>query len=272
MNTKILASLLVIAAVGTVAGSSTLAEFSDTEISEDNVFTAGELNLKLDYIASYNGEQYRTSADELEVNDPGDGEPLLTVENEMPEAPAVDGPVTFFQLNDVKPGDHGEVTVSLHNDDNPALIELNLTKTMDDQGADGRECVEPEKVAQQGKCEMKSDGINSGGNPNDRGDLEDHLGVRAWRDDGDNIYEPCIEKEGERVNVDPHFYKKCTDERTDQGNEEGDSNGANVGERLIYPNGNNVNGKGFTSVDHLTSQNWKIDGDFDPSKDRKSVV
>lgn len=54
MNTKILASVMVIALVGAVAGAGTFAYFSDTETSTGNMFTSGTLNLKL----SNDGETY----------------------------------------------------------------------------------------------------------------------------------------------------------------------------------------------------------------------
>jgi predicted ribosomally synthesized peptide with SipW-like signal peptide len=48
MNTKILLSLSVIAAVAAIAIGGTVAYFSDTETSQGNTFSAGTLNLTLD--------------------------------------------------------------------------------------------------------------------------------------------------------------------------------------------------------------------------------
>lgn len=48
MNTKILASVMVIALVGSVAGAGTFAYFSDTETSTGNILRAGNLNLEID--------------------------------------------------------------------------------------------------------------------------------------------------------------------------------------------------------------------------------
>ncbi len=48
MNTKIIVSLVVMAAVAAVAGGATVAYFTDTESSTVNTFAAGTLNLGLD--------------------------------------------------------------------------------------------------------------------------------------------------------------------------------------------------------------------------------
>ena len=48
MSTKIIASLIAIAAVAAVAGGATVAYFSDVETSNANTFSAGTLNLQLD--------------------------------------------------------------------------------------------------------------------------------------------------------------------------------------------------------------------------------
>lgn len=57
---KVLFSLLLIGMVAAVSGAGTLAYFSDTEMSSDNTFTSGEIDLKLsnDNNNYYNGVTY----------------------------------------------------------------------------------------------------------------------------------------------------------------------------------------------------------------------
>ena len=144
MNRRILASLMIIGLVSVGLTGSTMAIFNDSETSIDNEFTAGELDLQIDWNESYNGEHIETQ--EL-TNDPG----------------------AIFDLQDLKPGDHGEATVSLHLEDNPGWIWMNLNQTSNWDNA----CTEPEHKAE-GQCGSK-------------GELGQHLMFTVWADDGDNI-------------------------------------------------------------------------------------
>jgi hypothetical protein len=81
----------------------------------------------------------------------------------------VPGVDKFFNFDDVKPGDVGENTVSIHIDKNPAYVCLDFVNLTD-----------------------KENGVNE---PEGRGDgdplsgeLADGLEFFAWRDDGDNIF------------------------------------------------------------------------------------
>ncbi len=78
----------------------------------------------------------------------------------------------FFKFNDLKPGDIGEDTISLHVDNNNAwaCMNVNLTGT-------------PEYG--QNEPEQKVDPTSG---PND-GELQDNLYFVFWADDGDNVYE-----------------------------------------------------------------------------------
>lgn len=134
---------MVIGLVAAGAGLSTTALFNDTETSADNQFTAGELDLKVDWEESYNGEHVETQ--EL-TNDPG----------------------SIFNFEDLKPGDHGEATVSLHLKDNPGWIWMNLNQTSNWDNA----CTEPERKAE-GPCGSE-------------GELDEELEFTIWSDDGDN--------------------------------------------------------------------------------------
>jgi len=109
MNKKILISLSVIAAVAALAIGGTIAYFSDVETSTGNTFTAGELDL----IVDIDGVPYN----------PLNGRP-------------------FFELDDMKPGDSGEETISLTVEDNPAcgFVDINITTDLDNS------CNEPEET------------------------------------------------------------------------------------------------------------------------------
>lgn len=156
MNTKILASLVVIGLVASTIGMGTLAYFSDTETSTGNTFVAGKLDLKVDSECSYNGvSKSFCKWDMMDI----DGQNKL-----------------FFDFNDVKPGDYGEDTISLHVEDNPACGFIHLVKTSDLDNA----CTEPE-----GKDEMKGTSGSEGCDAD--GELDEKIIFKTWLDlDCDN--------------------------------------------------------------------------------------
>jgi predicted ribosomally synthesized peptide with SipW-like signal peptide len=196
---KVLAGLGTVGLASAGAGLGTAAFFSDTESFTNNSLTAGTLDLKLDYKATYQGGEGRLAA--LQGNYPdaeviGDGVYLL----DQAPSPAdlqewenfvqgddfafcsaaadqylVNGDgVPVFTLDDVKPGDYGEVTISLHICDNPAY--LRLIGEIGENAENGQN--DPE-IAAEGQ---DTDGI---------GELADEIQVRVWYDeDCDNVYEP----------------------------------------------------------------------------------
>lgn len=128
---KLLVSLAVISVVVASAVSGTTAYFSDTETSTDNILRAGSLDLQIDNTSYYNGEPSPTTTWEVAANlDDGQG-------------PAEGGKYLFFDFHDLKPGDHGEDTVSIHIDDNPAWVCVDIDLTMNDDDT----CTEPESAA-----------------------------------------------------------------------------------------------------------------------------
>ncbi len=149
---RILSSLaLVLFVGGALALGSTGAFFSDAETSTGNTFTAGEIDLKIDNSSYYNG-----------VLNPGTTWELvdLTIEK-------------FFNFLDLKPGDYGEDTISLHVDTNDSYLCANVTLTSnDDNGIN-----EPEGV----------DGDTTDGEG--FGELADEVNFIWWADDGDNVLE-----------------------------------------------------------------------------------
>ncbi|MEF8786346.1 MAG: vWA domain-containing protein [Haloarculaceae archaeon] len=197
---KVLAGLGAVGLASAGAGLGTSAYFSDREAFADNTLTAGTLDLKLDYKSTYLGGPGRlddvVSMGYPDAEDLGDGRYLLDqapspadmqewedlVTGEQfdfcsPEADEYlvngDG-IPVFTLEDVKPGDSGEVTISLHICDNPAYLQLvgELTENLENGQTDPEEAAEGEDA----------DGL---------GELADAIEVCVWYDeDCDNVYEP----------------------------------------------------------------------------------
>jgi Ca-activated chloride channel family protein len=182
------------------AGLGTSALFSDSESFLGNSLTAGTLDLKLDYKSTYTGGVGRLDAVQAmgypDAEDLGDGvyllgqapspadmqawEDLVTGEEFefcSPEADEFlvngDG-IPVFTLDDIKPGDSGEVTISIHICDNPGYLQL--SGALFDNLENGQN--DPE-VDAEGE---DTDGI---------GELADAIEVCVWYDeDCDNVYEP----------------------------------------------------------------------------------
>lgn len=110
---KILLSALSVGVVAIIAVFATQAYFSDEEKSVGNVFEAGAIDLKVDYDGYYNKL-------------PGVGEP--DIQWAMTDLTTQ----KFFELRDVKPGDFGEGTVSLHVYNNDAWGCVSIIPTVND--------------------------------------------------------------------------------------------------------------------------------------------
>ncbi|MBI5464996.1 hypothetical protein HY946_00090, partial [Candidatus Gottesmanbacteria bacterium] len=123
----ILKSLVVIGAVAGLTVGATNAFFSDVETSRGNVFTAGGVDLKVDYSCYYN----KPATDGIPNCPWGTGWSETNL-----------GPTNkFFNVGDLKPGDYGEGTVSLHVLNNDAWGRLKIENVTDLEN----ECTEPEK-------------------------------------------------------------------------------------------------------------------------------
>ena len=148
---KILISLLVIGVVGGIVAGVTTAYFSDTETSVGNTFTAGTLDLKIDNTSYLNGEPSNSTT-----------WTLRDIDNEL-----------FFSFGDLKPGDEGEDTISLHvfGNDAWACFDITVTATLENG------CLEPEIEYGDEDCEE------------DEGELQEELQFVFWADDGDNVLE-----------------------------------------------------------------------------------
>jgi predicted ribosomally synthesized peptide with SipW-like signal peptide len=161
MNKRILISLSVIGVVVAIAIGGTVAYFSDTETSTGNTFTAGSLDLTIDNECYYNGQTVTECTWTLSDLDDK----------------------VFFNFTDLKPGDLGEDTVSLHvTNDAWACVTFKEIVSLDNT------CTEPEG---------KDENTPSAGQCEDPGELDDELYFFFWADvcdergatPGDNIFQ-----------------------------------------------------------------------------------
>jgi predicted ribosomally synthesized peptide with SipW-like signal peptide len=156
MNRKILMSLGAIVFVVALSITATGAFFSDSETSTGNTLTAGAIDLKID-----NSSYVTSTTTGLLVASPKTTWTIrdLTVEK-------------FFDFEDVKPGDIGEDTISLHVDDNDSYLCADVTLTSNEDNT----VVEPE--------------IEAGDNASSTvGELAGRINFTWWADDGDNVFE-----------------------------------------------------------------------------------
>ena len=139
----VLAGLGAVGVASAGAGLGTTAYFSDDESFDGNSITAGELDLKLDYRATYSGGPGRLDEIDAVYSAEGAGEPFDVVEEEdgvylIGEVPSIEendlweeevqtrdfclpgidlvngDEIPVFVLDDVKPGHCRQVTPSHH--------------------------------------------------------------------------------------------------------------------------------------------------------------
>lgn len=175
---RILISLLIVSSIGVIAVAGTSSFFSDTEVATDNTFQAGGVDLKIDSTAHYNGM----------ICDPE----THTWQPENPESTPspIQFPIAgtscfgswiltdltqerFFDFTDLKPGDMGENTISMHVVDNNAWACMEFSNFENNDP----NLTEPESEVDQ----TEGDG---------EGELAQVLQFFAWWDDGDNVFEP----------------------------------------------------------------------------------
>ncbi|WP_066415725.1 vWA domain-containing protein [Halorubrum aethiopicum] len=202
---KMLAGLGAVGIASAGAGLGTTAYFSDEEGFEGNTLTAGNLDLLVDWQQTYDfgeGHQFVSAHPDHD----GDGEQSVEIDGEvlrysdfpdeededsnganipdldcaaippLSEADFGTDPVTgeemdtLVQLTDVKPGDSGEITFSLHLCDNPGYIWMQASNVADEGGVG----TEPELLV----------------DPDNLGDLGDAIQATLWYDeDCDNVYD-----------------------------------------------------------------------------------
>lgn len=164
---KLLVSILTVGVVGAAAFAGANAFFSDTETSTGNTFTAGAIDLRLDnesYAIDYNVPGYVNPTGALVVS-PNTSWSLsdLTVQR-------------FFDFTDLKPGDLGEDTISVHIYTNNSWLCAAARVT---ENAD-MDCTSSEKV---------DDTTCGTGDALTNGDLANQVNFAFWKDDGDNVLE-----------------------------------------------------------------------------------
>ncbi|MFC7046613.1 VWA domain-containing protein [Halobacteriaceae archaeon GCM10025711] len=202
----LLASMGAIGAGAALGGAGTMALFNDEEVFEGNQLMAGELDLKVDWQQGYYGpegfkhisafpdsnnddvqDEIKTrddiasakfngaAFDDLEAAD------QATVESEYREqfADRKEGDAPLIDLQDVKPGDWGEVTFSVHIFDNPAYMWMHGDLMANDENGIN----EPESHVD---------------DTDDVGELASMAMARVWYDeDGDNVFDTTGEEGGE---------------------------------------------------------------------------
>ncbi len=184
---KILSSAAIIGVVGALVIGGTQAFFSDEEASTGNVFAAGAIDLRIDNHAWYNGlectDEGRDEGDYV-WQDPGGNagnDPYLQSLVGTPcqstwDLKDLDSGDLFFNLQDLKPGDWEEDTISIHVDNNDAWVCANLKVTSDDDMS---------------STEPELEDNDTEEDPQDTwdGELGQELNFIFWADDGDNVYE-----------------------------------------------------------------------------------
>ena len=200
---KVLAGLGTIGIASAGAGLGTTAFFSDEESLEGSL-EAGKIDLKLDYRATYVPGDRETPFDNIGMIDGSNGVyvldqvPDLRVDGEgtapvsedewgrivmedygcddpVNSAMLVDGETgVMFNLDDVKPKDEGEFTISMHICDNRAYLWVKATK---DEDFDN-DVVEPEASAN----DSFVSGADSQVDGREGGELDDYMYVRVFFD------------------------------------------------------------------------------------------
>ncbi len=170
----IVTSLGMIVFVAAIVASGTGAFFNDTETSTGNVFTAGAIDLTVDSEAHYNGSiclpNLVTTGDLTDYTwQGGVGYPVGLPCTGTWAAKDL-GAETFFNFNDVKPGDEGENTISLHITSNPAwaCVDVDIV-TNDDMSSN-----EPELAT--GDATNTPDTMD--------GELAQNIKFASWLDQG----------------------------------------------------------------------------------------
>ena len=150
---KILFSFAIVLSVGAVVAGATGAFLSDTETSSGNTFTAGAIDLKIDNTSYYNDQ----------LNE-GTSWSLANLDGHL-----------FFNFLDLKPGDEGEDTISVHVDNNDAWACMNINLTAnDDNGSTEPELLDEIPYTAEGE-------------------LAEAINFIWWKDDGDNVLEESEE-------------------------------------------------------------------------------
>jgi predicted ribosomally synthesized peptide with SipW-like signal peptide len=168
---RILTSLLVVGVAATAVIGATQAFFNDTETSTGNVLKAGAIDLRIDSQAHYAGLVCDIETGKWVDEDGSDNNTRPELLGQDCEGSWVLKDLVqgdrFFNLLDLKPGDEGENTISIHVDSNDAY----MCAIIDNMQNDDNGLTEPE-----------SDVDSTGGIG--EGELADEVHFFAWNDNG----------------------------------------------------------------------------------------
>jgi predicted ribosomally synthesized peptide with SipW-like signal peptide len=188
---KILMRVAVIGFVGAVAAGATGAFFSDTETSTGNTFTAGAIDLKVDSTQHYNGSVCALGVHGDDSNtwswnlDGTGGYPVKGTSCDGSWTEADLGAQTFFHFGDIKPGDLGENTISLHVINNDAWLKMGIGDIADLENL----CNEPETTVPDNTC---GTGLTDG-------ELGTDMMFRAWVDNGVTDTQGVVTGKGDNI-------------------------------------------------------------------------
>lgn len=208
VNSKILLSTAAIMAAAALIIGATFAFFSDTETSEDNILQAGALDLKIDSEAHYAGLVCEDTGEGTEWAEEATGSATRTelIGEECKgtwELKDLEEGDTFFELFDLKPGDSGENTISLHVFDNDAWGKFVIDGVNDDDNT----CTEPESEVDPADDPECSGNPNTDPGQNGLGELSENMSFHAWLDQGSILGFQCANPTtgttGARCSVDP---------------------------------------------------------------------
>lgn len=170
-------ALVGIISVGTVAITlaSTGAYFSDKEISTANILETGKFDLEIDNTCHYNGQVCSLAPDNTYHWDGQvSNEPCFctwkqrSLTNEL-----------FFNFLDIKPGDTGKSTISLHVDNNDAWICAQILNVKNTENG----CNETEALTDDSTASCGDPGENEG-------ELLSHIFFTVWKDANcDNVHD-----------------------------------------------------------------------------------
>jgi predicted ribosomally synthesized peptide with SipW-like signal peptide len=194
----IITSIGMIVFVAAIVAGGTGAFFSDTETSTGNVFTAGAIDLTVDSTQHYNGMVCSATSTTYTWQPEAGYTPVVgqyPAQGSLCDGTwvATDlGAQKFWNFLDIKPGDNGENTISLHVDNNDAYACVDVAITKNDDVT----CNDPENAAEGvGICQNDPVGLFDG-------ELAQNLTFFAWSDwgatpgfqgqdvgEGDNIWQ-----------------------------------------------------------------------------------
>lgn len=171
---KILLSIATIALVGAGVAGFTTAFYGDTERSTGNTFVAGSVELRVDSVAHFNNMicvdgQWQPEG-EFQPGPEHYPQPGDECDGSWLETDLEDGIHRYFNFLDLKPGDWGENTISLHVYDNDAWGQFLVENVVDRDNT----CTEPEQTAENDQCS----------DPDGDGEVDNYLRFTAWLDQG----------------------------------------------------------------------------------------